>query len=565
MIVTNQINHAAHAAGGMFADKGAPGATSRASGIDLKHNQIAGAGAGAGAPDTLIHVGDTLGNHNMASASSAPSSLHFGSARLEEQSGGGISAGASSSGSSYGGISGSASTSSSCSTAGDSLIDEESSNSEGEQANWNMCIQQAHWRNSKFTSLILIVLLGVAAAISLELYMYLHHQELLSFRSTLQLLCAQRGKTFVDHFQLAEQAMAAIGGLMALQNKFLFEYHFELSRTDWYSYVSISAVPTFLDQTVWIPYVTDAQRPVFEEVTGPITDIGCTNPNQTIYTGCTPPNPADPLSAYDFFHYRQQEPYYFPYQYYYPNFSGANPILNNPDAAFLFPFQGVPLTALTQSVASTTLTLSIRQLLKAALSGLTPPEYGSIAALPIYTPGFTPTPDLSGNWTHNAQGLVGVVAVVVRVKSVLEESIDALGGTGAAPMIYNLFDASGAVGSQFLTMVADPVLTNLNYGENVTVDFPIGERIYALQCSPDQSFVNSAYSSTPLYISVGSAILVFINILFVIMAVMYVGMRRAVNRANLLAKSNANKSVALSLLAEAKELAERATSAKTVR
>jgi len=432
---------------------------------------------------------------------------------------------------------------------------------------WTLCWRRAQsWRQSKAAYFILILLLLGAVFVSVFLYYYLHHQEHLSFRSTLSLLCTQRTRTFVDHLKLAVQSMSALGGMMSVQNSYFYSRHWVMNRGDWYSYVNKSLLPTFLDQTVWMPKVDHSQRNAYENITGhPISELACLNPSQNLtYCIKNPPNISDPYSGLDFFRPRVTRPYYFPYQFFYPNFSGPYPILHNIDATFLFPFQGILFSIVTNSIALGDFTLSGRNPLKAAKENPTQPQWGSIAIYPIFDDGFQITSRTDGNVTANWPGLIGVVVVIIRMSLVLQLSIDSLGGTAAAPLRYTLYDKSAKPANSFVASNVDPLLTDISTSENATVPFSVGQRDYALECLPSQSFIDQHYSSTPLFISIGSAILIFVNLLFVLMALMYTGMRRAVQRAKMLAKSNADKSAALSLLAEAKELAERATQSKTV-
>jgi hypothetical protein len=98
---------------------------------------------------------------------------------------------------------------------------------------------------------------------------------------------------------------------------------------------------------------------------------------------------------------------------------------------------------------------------------------------------------------------------------------------------------------------------------NASVPLVYGNHNYRLDCIPTHEMVADGYSSTPTLIAAGAAVLVGVCMLMLICGWLILNVRRSNSRAALLIEANAGKNLALELLAEAKELADRANKSKS--
>ena len=348
-------------------------------------------------------------------------------------------------------------------------------------------------------------------------------------------------------------------------------------------------------QFLFMPRVLDKDRDAFEALTGhPMTDLACLNstfhpeiaydykPRDQFYFtpipqlgGCfTTKNLTNPQGLNSDFkvqisytHVRSRFPFYFPYQFKYPSFHNL-PVglddLYNIDATILFPIQGVSFKSISEPIANGLLKFSDRQ-----PDLVNPQQYGIVATIPIFEPGKNLT--LTGNHTYdfdaNMQVTIGLVAGVLRTTNALQQAVDALEYEPILMVLWDTFRDDITIYDQYVTSLYPAGVTkdgdNYAMQHNQSAYFNYGQRPYRLDCVPSKAYVQTAYSNTPLLIAVGAAVLVGICLLMLICGWLMLNVRRTNHRAQLLAEANAGKNVALELLAEAKELADRANKSKS--
>lgn len=236
-----------------------------------------------------------------------------------------------------------------------------------------------------------ILMLAVAAIVAVVLYNNLHQKELDSFTATLESSCQQRSKLLQQNFGFAVASMQSMAGFFSVQQRYQANGTL-FTESDWKLYVAQSNLPGFVEQFLFMPRVWDRDRDAFEALTGhPMTDLACLNstfrpeiaydyqPRDQFYFTplsqmgqCfTTRNLTHPQGLNSNFsthisytHVRPRFPFYFPYQFKYPNFHGL-PVglddLYNIDATILFPLQGVSFKSISEPVANGLLKFSERQ------------------------------------------------------------------------------------------------------------------------------------------------------------------------------------------------------------
>jgi len=435
-----------------------------------------------------------------------------------------------------------------------------------------------------------VLMIAIAALVAVLLYKNLHDHELNSFRDSMAVSCSQRARLLVQTFANSQAAAFAMTGFFAVQQEY---YRAGVWWPDSYfqMYYQQSRAPTFVDRIVFLATVTDAERPHFESVSGhPITDVGCLDA----------PDPADITdnnlnrSPFDFLylyrcypknltqdHVRNRFPFYFPYTYHYPNFTGTSVQPVNIDGAQLFPLQQVEPVTLTFPISTGGMMFSSRQVADAADVAKDPGlkgNYGIVSMVPLFRPGAVLS--LTGNYTLDFEVNVlqsqGLVASVIRTREALKQAIESL---DPQPMHVVLWDMGQELPERnpipewegFITEYVPAGQKSATFDDgglydkslNATVSFEYGHRNFRLDCIPTNDMVQDGYSSTPTLIAVGAAVLVGVCILMLACGWLILNVRRSNSRAQLLAEANAGKNLALELLAEAKELADRANKSKS--
>jgi hypothetical protein len=432
-----------------------------------------------------------------------------------------------------------------------------------------------------------VLMLGVACLVAVLLYQNLHAHELSSFKNTLDLSCRQRARLLVQNFGNALAAAHAMAGFFAVQQAQYAKFNVWWNNDYFNLYLKQSKAPTFIDRFVLAPTILDDQRARFERASGNnITDIGCLDaPDPADITDNNPHRDQFDFSYLfrcypqnlTFFHTRQQYPYYFPYTYHFPNFTTntAQPV--NPDAVILFPIQGAPLTTITFPIASGEMMFSGIQPPEAADVKATPEikgHYSIVSVVPLFREGavLSHTGNLTADFWSNLPKSQGLVVSTMRTREALKQAIDSL---DPVPLHVVLWDE----GWQKPTVVPrhDFVTEYWPVGQpsakqdpsfydpslNASVPLVYGNHNYRLDCIPTREMVADGYSSTPTLIAAGAAVLVGVCMLMLICGWLILNVRRSNSRAALLIEANAGKNLALELLAEAKELADRANKSKS--
>jgi signal transduction histidine kinase len=252
----------------------------------------------------------------------------------------------------------------------------------------------------------------------------------------------------------------------------------------------------------------------------------------------------------------------------------------------LFPAQGVDVRTIQLPIVVRQFVFSDRQ---PSLPSIQFPtrkqQYGIVSMVPMFKADaqLQTTGNFTADFPVNLPQTQGVVAAVLRTAAALSQAVESLEPSpvhvilydlGAAdeylttlpPSIHTRIPPDGLFISDYIPQDQpgadqDPSLYRKDL--NASVSFEYGLRNFRLDCVPTAQQVNDSYSSTPLLIAVGSAVLVGICLLMLICGWLVLNVRRSNQRALLLLEANAGKNVALELLAEAKELAERSNRSKS--
>lgn len=405
------------------------------------------------------------------------------------------------------------------------------------------CSAESKWikylinnRRFLFPIIYLLIVITATGIVSGLLYRLLRNNELSVTRNRLLSECTQRVHLFENNMNFAVSSMKSIGGWAVLQHHYMYNRSVTFTHSDWRLFIDGSSTPDFVDQFVFMPLVKNESRLDYETRSGlGITDIElCSNPPT-----CT---------TYNLRHPRPSAEYYFPYEYYYPDFTNI-PVdisFTNLDGLFIWPLQGVSAELFISVINSTKLILSSRKLLTAA-SPNSNSEWGIVGFIPVYHHNFIPIP---GNFTHNLHGCLGVVSAIIRSNLVLTQAVNVL-----QPKLSISLTIDDTIDNTFITSLSynsnpnSPVV----YNEAQKVLFTIGQRNYQMTCTPADVYIDSYYSTTPVLIAVLVAVFGFVNMLTVILIVNY--------REN--SKNNSMSQPSSNIKSQSKELAESANKNKT--
>lgn len=187
--------------------------------------------------------------------------------------------------------------------------------------------------------------------------------------------------------------------------------------------------------------------------------------------------------------------------------------------------------------------------------------FGFVVVMPMYatSPTVPPVDQRMDLLTSVLVGIIPLVKVVERAIGTLDyNEIDLIVYDRSAPpataFLYNYHYEKDA---------ATRNVTELVPSESRSSFFDYGARSFEVACIPSRSLVDTAYSSTPLLIAVGCAILFGILLFLVVLGCLYASMRRAMLRSQQLIQANRNKNLALDLLHEAKRISDEANRSKS--
>jgi signal transduction histidine kinase len=105
--------------------------------------------------------------------------------------------------------------------------------------------------------------------------------------------------------------------------------------------------------------------------------------------------------------------------------------------------------------------------------------------------------------------------------------------------------------------------TDLDSSEAVSLPLTMGRRPYIVMCTPASSYVDSAYSRTPIIISVLAGAVIFLNIVFIITAAAVYEVKRARDASQRLRRTNEAKTEALRILSKSQALSEQHNQSKS--
>ena len=397
---------------------------------------------------------------------------------------------------------------------------------------------------AKATAVAAVILAGVL--LSVFIFKYLHRQELETFRDQLRLLCLERSTTIQSHLNFSTSVLQhylAYFSLVKGGNPAATVAPF--NSYDYYSrYADVSQSQLAVSFVLLCSILHNtAQIGAYESNVGPIAGIAAGG-------------------------VRVREDYY------------NATFFDNRDVKFLMPsdmiipnFPGFNLSGWELSYTSEVIARDARhaarlgRFVNSNRSSLLQPRgtFGFVVLQPLYGTG---SGRANASWTDDEREAdwIGIALGVIPMSVVIERAMISLDPT---PIDLLLSDKSGPANESFLyayhhDKTVDPAnVTGLDTVEAVATYFSYGLRDYEILCTPTVSFVDTAYSSTPLIIAIGCGVLFGIVLIMVVLACLYSSMRRAMARSAQLIQANRNKNMALDLLHEAKRISDEANRSKS--
>jgi hypothetical protein len=442
------------------------------------------------------------------------------------------------------------------------------------------------------------VLLFLCAAILLGVFVYrnLHQSELVSFRDKLGLLCHERAQALRGAMGQSIQSMQGAAGFGRLSDRFRFgggaqvpvgtgafpintnvtaccidgvqeccglisatiqateavAYRSRapvasmLKDSDFKDFFSASAAPRFIQQILWMPLVRNDSRADWSRDTGITIKYSPT--------------------GVGFAEQQWNKEIYWPWHYL---------LLDRAD----FPdFVGLDMNVIPSVIQDMNSSISTGQVWFSFRTAQTNvdstgrAQYGLYVVLPVFrhqsaasasADTFTILEGLSLSEATNASArwddTIGTVFASVRMFSVMQSMLSSV---EEYPMSIDLFDLSPPTPDMAFITGVSPV-DNPVESEALSDSFLFSNHRFALRCTPSYDWLQTAYSQTPLYMSLGAAGIVVVNLMLLLALAFFWGWHREMHRSRELEEADRQRAASLREKAEAQRISEAANQSKT--